>query len=273
MPEVSVICTVKNGEKHIRETIESIINQTFTYWEFIIVDDGSTDSTSIILSEYAQKDSRINFIPTNGIGRGKALNLAIQNSKGNLVSNIDADDPSHPNRLEIQSKLIQTTNIYDLLSGSSIIIKGNESPKWNKVDKKQMYEGITIKDVTNILPYRNPINHSSVMVKKTALKNVGGYKENIESQFDYDLWVRLAAEGYRLGKVNYPLACKRIHSEQSFETKKRLKYLWNSMRIQKKAIRELDSSPLAYFVLGGRFLFGCLPHNWRISLRRQSREH
>ncbi|XBO89188.1 glycosyltransferase family A protein [Bacillus paranthracis] len=83
--EITVICSVKNGEKTIGTTIESIIKQSFKEWEFIIVDDGSTDNTSQIIESYVQKDSRIKLFVSGGIGRGRALNLAIKKVMVNIL--------------------------------------------------------------------------------------------------------------------------------------------------------------------------------------------
>src|SRR5690625_519263 len=102
MPDISIICTVKNGEKTIKETLKSVIDQTLKNWEFIIVDDGSEDNTLNILKTIEKTDARFKIVKTSGIGRGKALNLALHYSKGKYVANIDADDLMHPQKLSIQ---------------------------------------------------------------------------------------------------------------------------------------------------------------------------
>ena len=96
-PLVSVICTVKNGSKTIASVLESVQEQSLHEWEMIVVDDGSTDDTSKIVREYADADSRIRLISTDGVGRGRALNLALAHARAEHVANIDADDPCHPN--------------------------------------------------------------------------------------------------------------------------------------------------------------------------------
>src|SRR5699024_5738845 len=99
---ISIICTVRNGEKTISKTIDSILEQSYENWEFIIVDDGSTDKTIDILNEYKIKDKRIRVVSTGIIGRGKALNKAVSKANGNYLCNIDADDLMHPEKLSIQ---------------------------------------------------------------------------------------------------------------------------------------------------------------------------
>lgn len=256
IPTVSVICTVKNGQHVISDTIESILNQTYQDWEMIIVDDGSHDQTPEILTTYSQRDHRIKVIITNGIGRGKALNLAIQNSKGKFIANIDADDPCHPERLNIQVRALSNFPAYALVATDVIIISGNEKPIWENVVNM---DKIKVIDITNRLCIQNPINHSSVMMRALQLKKLGCYDINRNSQFDYDLWVRMAESGYRLGKIPIVLSSKRIHANQSFENKKRIRYLISSLKVQHRAIKVLNGNWKHRAILIIRFVYGLLP--------------
>ena len=253
MSEVSIICTVKNGEKTIKSTIESILRQSFTDWELVIVDDGSTDNTNNIIKSFAEKDSRIKLITTKGVGRGKALNLAINNSKGKYIANIDADDPSHPDRIKTQLQYFYKYPELTLLSTDVVFVYDNEDPIWPKERDE-----VSLQLVNRTLIYRNPISHSSVMIKREDLLSVGMYNEKLSSQLDCDLWVRLAERGYKLGYIPIKLASKRIHSNQSFENKKRLRYLKDSFVVQKRAIRVLNGSFKAILIMYLRFLYGIL---------------
>ena len=102
-PAISVIMTAYNTEKYIKEAIESILNQTFKDFEFIIVDDGSTDNTRLIIEEYAKKDRRIKILYNKkNLGIVKSLNKAIAIAKGKYIARMDSDDVSKLNRLEKQ---------------------------------------------------------------------------------------------------------------------------------------------------------------------------
>jgi glycosyltransferase involved in cell wall biosynthesis len=263
VPEVSVICTVKNGEKTIKTTIESILQQSFTDWEFVMVDDGSTDSTARIIRDFMQKDGRIKLVTTKGVGRGTALNLAIGHSTGRYIANIDADDPSHPDRIKQQLHCFYRNPNLTLLSTGVVFLYDDQEPIWLKEEERET----PLQLINDILIYRNPISHSSVMVKREDLLDVGMYNEHLSSQLDYDLWVRLATRGYKLGYIPNKLASKRIHSNQSFENKKRLKYLKSSLAIQKKAIRSLNGSFKATLIMYLRFFYGALvPQRIRVRL-------
>jgi len=265
MVQVSVICSVKNGESTIEETIQSILNQTYKEWEFIIVNDGSTDNTQNIINRYAEIDQRIKPVVTSGVGRGKALNLAIRHTNGEYIVNIDADDPNHPKKIEIQLKHFKENTEYSLLCTDFVIVYNNDVVLWEGTkDRKLKIEVLNEK-----LPFINPINHSSVMIKKKALADVGFYNELLASQLDYDLWIRLAAKGYKLGSIPLKLASKRIHSNQSFENKNRIKYLVNSLKVQKRAIKALNGPLRAYFLMYGRFSYGLLPQKIRTTIKNR----
>lgn len=264
--EISVICTVKNGEAMLEETVKSIIDQTFTNWEFIIVNDGSTDHTSAMLNTLANKDSRIKIIETTGIGRAKALNLAIQSAAGKYLANIDIDDPSHPMRLEIQYNTFQNQPSYACLFTESLFLWEDEKPNWKHPDIG--YKDLPIEDVSDVLYKYNPLNHSSFFIERKLLQSIGKYDDTRESLLDYELWLRINRLGYKIGNIKVQLSSKRIHGNQSFESKKRIRYL--------KAIRELkitNTKILKYAVFYKTladmgFIYGLLPQMFRSKIKK-----
>lgn len=269
-PLISVICTVRNGGSTIRAVLDSVQSQTLRDWEMIIVDDGSSDDTSRILSQYAEKDPRIQFILTGGIGRGRALNLALANSRSDYVSNIDADDPCHPMRLEVQYEILRRSEQYAVIGTDTVMLFGDERPKWAEITPS-MIENASVRDVTRTLARRCPVNHSSVLMKRSALIDVNGYDEGRKSQFDYDLWVRLAGAGHRIGRIALPLAGKRIHNRQQFERRRRVRFLAGSASVQYRAIRLLKGGPVDYLYLFARLLWGVLPNRFRMAMRQKLR--
>lgn len=266
-PAVSVICSVKNGAQTIGAVIESIRAQTLEDWEMIVVDDGSTDNTQRVVEAYAAIDSRIRLVPTDGVGRGRALNIALANAQSPFVANIDADDPCHPMRLEIQYKLLNENQQFAVLGTATSLIFGYEAPQWPQFGP-QLAQRPCVKDVTRLVTRFCPLNHSSVLMRRAALERVGGYDERRSAQYDYDLWVRLVEAGYRLGRVELPLSGKRIHKAQQFERRRRLRFLLGSARVQVRAIRVLRGGPVDYFFVFGRILWGLLPNQLRMVLRK-----
>lgn len=263
-PTVSVICTARNAEATIQPVLESIVRQSFPNWELVVVDDGSTDGTLNILREYAKNDPRIRVIASPGVGRGKALNLAIGHCRSSLIANIDADDPSHFQRLEFQLKALKEHPEFTLICSDTVHLFDDDVLAQTTLE----YQATATTDITRELALRNPINHSATLIRKVALDHLGGYSEKRRSLFDYELWIRLAEAGYKLGKLNCPLASKRIHSGQSFETKKRLAYLYGVSKLQSRAIRALGSHWSAWGVMVLKFVWGLLPQRLRIVSRQ-----
>ncbi|MCK9267047.1 glycosyltransferase [bacterium] len=186
--EITVLMAVYNGEKYVREAIESILSQTFKDFEFLIVDDGSDDSTPRILAEY--KDSRIKIVrnPKN-IGLAASLNTGIKLSSGKFIARQDADDISMPERLERQVSFIHNKKDIALVGTWVLTINSNGE----KVDKV-IYpcDDATIRK--NIV-VRNQFAHGSVMYRKGAVVSAGCYNELFRFSEDYNLWLRLVEFG------------------------------------------------------------------------------
>jgi Glycosyl transferase family 2 len=254
--EVSVICTAKNAASTIGGTIKSILAQDFPSWEMIIVDDGSTDDTAAIVRGFASADPRIRFVATPGIGRGPALNLAVAGAGADLIANIDADDESHPSRLRCQLAAMERYPQFPFMFAEAIRIHGAAEPVWPRIDANA---SLAVEDVTTGLTLRNPVRHSSAMMRKTVLVGLGGYDEARRFVFDYDLWVRAAAAGLRLGRVELPLVAKRLHAGQFYAHSMTFSRSFASAQIQLRAIRVLGGGSRHLPVVALRLLWGCLP--------------
>lgn len=264
LPLVTFYMSVKNGLPYLHGSIESIKNQTYPNWEAVIVDDGSNDETLKLLQDVERQDPRFKVLATNGVGRGKALNMAIENSEGEYVANLDADDLSHPQRLEIQVDILRATG-YRLLFSKINIIHDDEQLEWSRVSLPFHHH---VNDVTLELMKRNPVSHISVMCRREDVLNVEGYSERRKSQLDYDLWFRMVKSGIRLYKTDYTLATKRIHTNQSFENKRRFNYLLSSVLLQNRIISELNGGMKYRAYPVARFIYGLCPQ--RIRVRRRS---
>lgn len=262
---ISIICTVKNAEQTIAKTIESVINQSYKNWELIIVDDGSTDGTIEILKKYELTDERIVVIETEGIDRGRALNKAIQNTNGKYICNIDADDLIHPLKLEIQYNCMKEHPEYFLLSTESQIIYENETPEWSEINVNS--KEFKIEKINNSIFFDNPIGHSSIMMKKDNLLQIGCYNEDRKSQLDYELWLRAYCNNLKLGKINEKLTAKRIHKNQSYENKKRLLYIYRNAKLKINYILKNDQKKRYILLAIILFILGLLPFKVRSIIR------
>lgn len=260
---ISVICTVKNAEQTISKTIDSVINQTYPYWELIIVDDDSNDNTKLILGKYEQRDKRIKTYFTSGLGRGKALNKAIELSTGKYVANLDADDLFHPQKLEIQESIFNKNDEIFIIATKSIIIFNNADVVWEEIGGAH-----ELHDIDERILKGNMLNHSSIMMNKRNLENIGRYNEKRKSQLDYELWLRAYNKDLKIIKINTILTAKRIHRNQSFENKRRFMYLFSSTTLQFKYIILKRKYHLIHLP-PIRMLFGFLPFNIRREIKKR----
>lgn len=263
-PGVNIIMTVKNGQPWIHASIQSVIQQSFQDWSMIIVDDGSTDDTAGILASYAQHDARIVCLPTAGIGRGPALNLALRHCVAPYVANLDADDLAHPLRLAIQVKFAKEHPEYALFSSDTVVFGETGEPAWTEADGATLQ----IVDVTSLLTCGNPINHSSILARRESIEKVGGYDQAGESQFDYDLWVRMAGAGSRLARIKFPLTAKRLHEGQFYGSSPQLAYISRSLRIQLRAMVLLKSGLKSWLYFMVRLIWALVPRAIRMRTRK-----
>ena len=205
-PEISAILPVYNGEDHLEECITSVLNQTFKNFEFIIVDDASTDSTPQILKDFANSDDRVKVIThNNNQKQTAAANTAINNAKGKYLARMDADDVALPNRFEKQYSYLED-NLECGMVGSwteTIDESGNIVGQWQTATSNGILKW-------NLL-FGTSFAHSSVMMRTHIVRDVGLY-QSPEAE-DYDLWSRIS----RVSEVaNIPevLQQKRVWSGQ-----------------------------------------------------------
>jgi glycosyltransferase involved in cell wall biosynthesis len=200
-PRIDVIMSVYNGEKYLREAIESVLEQTYTNIKFIIVDDGSDDSSFDIINSFA--DERIKVIRNERTeGLTKSLNKALKASEGKYVARQDADDTSLPSRLENQVEFLEKHPEVDVL-GTGIILIDEEG---NRIGERTAHSSPS----RQIFIERNELFHGSVVIRRDALEAVGGYNELFKYSQDYELWLRLAKE-HNVKNLQMPLYAFRIH--------------------------------------------------------------
>ena len=199
-PLVSVLLPVRNGAAHLPAALDSIVRQTYRSWEAVAVDDGSTDGTAAILADYALRDRRIR--PVSGDGRGlvAALNRGLAACRASLVARMDADDISHPRRLELQTGYLTSHPEAGLVACGF-----RHFPRPGLRVGMRSYEAWQNSLLTHDLIMRDlfveaPFVHPSVMFRKEPVVAAGGYRDHGWTE-DYDLWLRLAAAGTRFARL------------------------------------------------------------------------
>lgn len=180
--------SVYNGEKYLKESIESILNQTYTDFEFIIINDASTDNTATILKQYNDKRIIIIENPEN-IGLTKSLNKGIQIAKGKYIARMDADDISLPERLEKEVRFMEEHPEIEILGTDYYEIDTNRKRLISKVNIPE-----TDEQIRKVLFKYNPFIHSSLMIRRDILNVIGYYDERFKASQDYDLILRILAK-------------------------------------------------------------------------------
>lgn len=189
-PLISVLFCVYNGERYLDEALKSIINQTYTNWEMIAIDDGSTDKSLAILYKYAKNDDRVKVYTQKNIGLTKSLNKAIKLSSGKYLARQDADDISSQDRFLLQIKEFEKDDSVVLVTGKTEVINIQNRTLIVTSPPKD-YEGIK----NTIFKLNNPFTHGSLMINKSALEKIDGYDENFISAQDFDMIIRLSNQG------------------------------------------------------------------------------
>ena len=189
MKEISVLLAVYNGEDWIERCIISILGQTFEEFEFIIINDGSTDSTEEIVFKYKNIDSRIKYYYKKNSGLTRSLNYGLQKASGKWIARIDVDDYSYPNRLESQLNFVRE-NPDAIVVGSNFIVKrGNSIIYTSKLPFSHS------KLVSNIERMKAFFPHSSAFFLRKSAEQIGFYRSNFYKSQDLDLWLRLSEIG------------------------------------------------------------------------------
>ena len=185
-PELSVLLPVYNGASYLREAIESILGQTYTDFELIVIDDGSTDDSLSVVREFA--DSRILVFSQKNRGLAASLNRAIGLAKGRYVARQDQDDLSLPGRFEKQVRFLDEHPTAGMVGTWARILTGNAET--DRVHKHPS-DNATLKFA---LMFDNPFVHSSMMIRKSVFDSVGLYTTDPSRQppEDYELWSRIA---------------------------------------------------------------------------------
>ena len=204
-PMISVIMPVYNGEEFLREAIESILDQTYKDFEFLILYDESSDDSFKIIQKYITLDSRVKLIKCERTGILGALNKGIRLSKGDFIARMDADDVCFPERFEKQIKFMEKENL-DICGGDFVIINNNNAfIEHVKVPK-------TKSEIILTMGFNVPFAHPSVMIKKDFLrKNKLFYGSNGKKYAeDLDMWIVMFSKGAIFGNLKEEILKYRI---------------------------------------------------------------
>jgi len=199
-PVVSVLLPVRDGEAFLSEALESLVSQTFDDFEVLAVDDGSTDNTAAILSEWAGRDGRVRVIRQEAAGIIVALERARASARGRYLARMDADDVSHERRLSAQVAFMED---HPEVAGCGCFVE--YFPAEAVRDGARRYQAwlntvVTPDQIAAGIFVECPLAHPTFFLRTQAVEAIGGYRDQAWPE-DYDLMLRLWAAGNRLGKV------------------------------------------------------------------------
>jgi glycosyltransferase involved in cell wall biosynthesis len=183
-PAVSVLLPVHNGERFLRDALDSVLAQNLTDIEVLVVDDGSTDGTRALLA--AHRDERLRVLGQEHAGLVAALERAVREARAPLLARMDADDVSLPERLQRQAAFLEANPRVGLVGCGVEVI--DESGRAEGTVLLPLGDG----DLRRRLLLRNPFTHGSVVLRREALEEAGGYCAGHGANEDYDLWRRIA---------------------------------------------------------------------------------
>lgn len=192
--KISVIMSVKDGEKFLKNSIDSVLNQSYKNFEFLICDDGSEDNSFQICKEYSKRDNRIVLVKNSKtIGLTKSLNNLIKISTGNIIARQDADDISAHDRFSKQLKLYK--------KGHQIITSRAKIYGSKKTKPRISY----FLPKKTIIKKKNIFVHGTLFINKKILLNIGCYDEFYYYSQDYKLFSDLLNQGYKIKTIFKPL--------------------------------------------------------------------
>ncbi len=235
VPQVSVAMALCNVERFLAEAIESVLRQTFTDFEFILVDFGSTDSSKAIASAFAAKDSRIKLYEIPNCGLAEARNAACSHAQGRYIAVMDADDVCLPERLRWEVDFMEKNPEVGLVGGATDWIDATGRSLGIHAVPREDHE------IRLALITRCPFWHPTVLVRREALALVGGYRAAFVFAHDYDMELRVA-EHFDCANLKQVVLKYRIHPSQVTFRKQRLQTLCK-LAAQASAASRRESKP------------------------------
>lgn len=230
-PFITIFTPNYNNKDFLPEAIESILNQTYSNFEYLIIDDGSIDGSWEIIQKYANKDNRVKAYRNDKnlkIVKTRNRGFKLSSSKAKYFAILDSDDVAILNRLEFQVDFLENNPAYALVGSNKYLI--------NQDSQLIGYRNYPLSDeeIKKVITRYNPIAQSSVLIRKKVIEEIGFYDQEWKFCQDYDYWLRIGRY-WKLRNLRYPLIKYRI-SEEQVKSKNMAETIKMTYRIQEKAI-------------------------------------
>lgn len=261
-PRVSVICSVYNGMAHVDKAVPSILAQTLTDFEFLIVDDGSDDGTDQFLAELAERDPRVRVFRLERSGAAHASNYALRFARAPYVARQDFDDISYPERLEKQVEYLDAHPDVGLVGAWYVLDDANRGERYVRQYPTDDYS------LRRRMSKAIPFAHTMVMMRTDALRYIGGAPE-VSNIIDLRTFISIAETGWEVANVPIVLGEHYVYGESFFHTR-------FSYRRRQRELAAVQLSAIFRLGLGwwrviyplGRLLYGSLSTDLKRFVRR-----
>ena len=215
-PLVSVIIPTYNHQRYIIECVDSVLNQTFTNTQIIIINDGSKDDTDRIIKDFLVQKQHLNIEYYSKANEGlcKTINFGLTKSKGDYVAVLASDDIWQKNKLEKQIDFLEKNSMIGLVYSDAFIIKGVTKTDIKYSDYKPKLNYYFKNSIQNIDIYKSLLTENfvlatTVVLRKSVIEDIGFFDESIPIE-DFDMWLRISKK-YPFGYIDLPLAYYRVH--------------------------------------------------------------
>lgn len=262
--KISVLMGIYNCADTLKQAVLSIQTQTYTNWELILCDDGSTDNTYETAKSLAADDNRIVLLKNDkNLGLNATLNRCLAVAKGEYIARMDGDDDCLPERFEKQVTLLETYPEFDITSCPMILF--DENGEWGKTTVPEHPSPEQVVCGT-------PISHAPVMMRRKCIGSVGGYTEDprMLRVEDVNLWIKLYSAGYRCCNIQEPLY--RMRNDQNALNRRKYIYRVNSTYVRLQGCRMLKLGPKSYLKAFIPMINGLVPAKLRQLIRKKQRE-
>lgn len=262
-PKISVLMGIYNCADTLGQAVTAIQNQTYTNWELILCEDGSSDNTYEAARSLAAADSRIVLLRNEkNLGLNATLNRCLAAATGEYIARMDGDDDCMPDRFEKQVALLENHPEFQITSSPMILF--DESGEWGRTTVPEYPTPDQVVSGT-------PISHAPVMLRRECMNAVGGYTEDprMLRVEDVNLWIKLYAAGYRCRNIQEPLY--RMRNDQHALNRRRYIYRVNSVYVRLQGCKMLKLGPKSYVKACKPMINGLVPAKLRQLIRKRQR--
>ena len=261
-PKVSVVTSVYNGEPFFDRAIPGILEQAFDDFEFVLVDDGSTDRSLERLRELAARDPRVRVFAPGRLGAAAAYNFGVAQATGEYIARQDFDDRSYPERLRLQVALLDGEPGLGLVGGSYVLVDERRGERYVRMPPTEHAA------ILAAMARYVPVAHTVATFRRRAWEEVGGYPV-VNNLIDLRFYLRVAKAGWRFANVPEVLGEHYVHDSSFFH--RSLKYTERQRdlaRVQAQAVRELGLPRWMYLYSLGRHAYAYIPPGLKRVVRR-----